>query len=114
VAVIKEVSGSYSRTSRTSLDAPSASSSSRRVTTGREGTSYEPVMDSKLYLPPDPSVGRTAPLLDGSRDEFMLTGVHKNSDAAANWVLTMDRFGRTPFMQATCCACPRWTPDSWS
>jgi hypothetical protein len=61
------------------------------------------MQDSKTFDPPLASlstltvgVGRTAPLLDGSRDEFMLTGVHKNSDAAANWVLTMDRFGRTP------------------
>jgi hypothetical protein len=109
---IKEVSGSYSK---------NVADVARRAfcklvvkachdpSHGRGYIVYEPVMqDSKTFDPPLASLSTLTvslrrpdgSLLDGSRDEFMLTGVHKNSDAAANWVLTMDRFWEdSSFMQ---------------
>jgi hypothetical protein len=101
---LKEVSGSYSK---------NASDVARRAfcklvvkachdpTHGRGYVVYEPVMqDSRTFEPPLASLSTLTvslrrpdgSLLDGSRDEFMVTGVHKNSDAAANWVLTMNRY----------------------
>lgn len=68
---------------------------------GRGYLLYEPVMsDVKVFDPPLAALSTLTlslrrpdgSLVDGSRDEFMLTNVHKNSDAAANWVLSMDRF----------------------
>jgi hypothetical protein len=102
---IKEVSGSYSKNvARTSRLLQARRQGVSRPSPG-EGTSIRARDAGQQDFRPPARVAvdltvslrrRTAPLLDGSRDEFMLTGVHKNSDAAANWVLTMDRFGTPP------------------
>lgn len=70
-------------------------------TNGRGYLLFEPAMgDVKFFDPPLAALSTLTlslrrpdgSLVDGSCDEFMLTNVHKNSDAAANWVLSMDRF----------------------
>lgn len=101
---VDEVSGSYSKNSadvaRRAL-CKLIVKSCHDPTVGRGYLLYEPVMeDVREFDPPLASLSQftlslrrqDGSLVDGSRDEFLLADVHLNSDAAANWVLTMDRY----------------------
>jgi hypothetical protein len=100
---IEEVSGAYSKNvadvARRAF-CKLIMSYSHEPANGRGYLMYEPVMeDARTFSPPLASLSTLTlslrrpdgSLVDGSRDDFRLTSIHKNSDADANWVLNTDR-----------------------